>query len=221
MSLQSAQSGFRLFTAAGVLMGAAACLTLFVSCSTKSDTETQTPAMAAKDAAAAPAAAMTPVERGKYLVSTSACNDCHTPWIMGPTGPAPDMSRMLSGHPHDMPMPPPPAPSGPWQWAGAVTNTAYAGPWGISYAANLTPDEATGTGTWTEDMFMASIRTGKHWGRGRNIMPPMPWTAYKNMSDDDLKAIFAYLRTIPAINNAVPEWTPPAGGTEGGTGGGE
>jgi hypothetical protein len=157
---------------------------------------------------------MNPVDRGRYLVTTGACNDCHTPFHMTPSGPEPDMTRMLSGHPQDMELPPPPVPSGPWLWAGTGTNTAFAGPWGISYAANLTPDEATGIGTWTEEWFMASLRTGKHWGRGRDIHPPMPWPWYAQMTDEDLKAIFAYLKTIPPIENAVPAWTPPAGAGE-------
>jgi hypothetical protein len=90
------------------------------------------------------------VERGAYLVRTMGCNDCHTPWIMGPRGPEPDMSRALTGHPAEMVLPPPaPLPPGPWTWLGAATNMAFAGPWGVSFTANLTPD--TGLGNWTED----------------------------------------------------------------------
>ena len=150
-----------------------------------------------------------PVERGRYLVTAMACNDCHTPWQMGPQGPEPDMSRMLSGHPQDFVMPAPPAAmDGAWLWHGAATNTAFAGPWGISYAANLTPDEFTGLGMWTEENFIQTLRSGKHMGSAPPIMPPMPWPAYAQMSDADLKAIFAYLRTIPAISNHVPEKVP-------------
>src|SRR5437870_2909027 len=81
--------------------------------------------------------------RGAYLVTIGGCNDCHTPLKMGPKGPEPDRDRMLSGHPQSLVMTPPPkqAPNGPWMWSGAVTNTAFAGPWGISYARNLTPDK--------------------------------------------------------------------------------
>jgi hypothetical protein len=146
------------------------------------------------------------VKRGEYLVSTSGCHDCHTPWKMGPNGPEPDMSRMLSGHPEDLEVPPPPAPKdNVWIWSGAATNTAFAGPWGISYTMNLTPDRNTGIGIWTEDLFIRTIRSGRHWGHGRPILPPMPWTVYRNMTDEDLKAIFAYLRTIPPIVNHVPD----------------
>ena len=84
------------------------------------------------------------VARGAHLVKTMGCNDCHTPWKMGPKGPGPDMSRALTGHPEDVKLPAPPAlPPGPWTVVSAATNTAYAGPWGISFSANLTPDPET------------------------------------------------------------------------------
>lgn len=150
-----------------------------------------------------------PVKRGEYLVTVLACNDCHTPFKMGEQGPEPDMTKMLSGHPQDLKLPPPPKAVGPWQWFGAVTNTAFAGPWGISYATNLTPDEATGLGKWTEEMFIQTLRSGKHFGAARPIMPPMPWPAYAKLTDDDLKAIFAYLRTIPVIANQAPPYQEP------------
>ena len=149
-------------------------------------------------------------ERGKYLVTAMGCNDCHTPWKMGANGPEPDMTRMLSGHPHDMKMPAAPAGSGPWLWHGAATNTAFTGPWGVSYAANLTPDQNTGLGIWTEGMFVKAIRTGKHFGVSRPIMPPMPWPAFRNLNDEDLKSIYAYLRSVPPVKNLVPDYEPPA-----------
>jgi mono/diheme cytochrome c family protein len=146
------------------------------------------------------------VARGEYLVTIGGCNDCHTPFKMGPKGPEPDMSRMLSGHPQQVVMPPPPKlANGPWAWSGAITNTAFAGPWGISYARNLTPDQVSGTGIWTEEMFIKTIRTGRHWGVSRPILPPMPWFNYAKMSDDDLKAVWAYLRSIKPVRNEVPE----------------
>jgi hypothetical protein len=149
------------------------------------------------------------VERGKYLVTIMACNDCHTPFKMGPKGPEPDMTRMLSGHPEGMKLPPPPKPEGPWM-VSAVPNSAWAGPWGITYAANLTPDQNTGLGIWTEDMFVKAIRTGKHMATSREIQPPMPWQIYNVATDDDLKAIFAYLRSVPPIVNHVPDYEPPS-----------
>jgi hypothetical protein len=150
------------------------------------------------------------IERGKYLVTLMVCNDCHTPYKMGPKGPEPDMSRMLSGHPEQMKMPPPPKPVGPWIASIAATNTAFAGPWGISYTTNLTPDKNTGLGIWTEDMFVKAMKTGKHMGTAREIQPPMPWPWFSKATDEDLKAMFAYLRSIPPIVNHVPDWQPPS-----------
>jgi mono/diheme cytochrome c family protein len=168
-------------------------------------------------------AAMTPAERGKYLVAIASCNDCHTPLKMGPQGPEPDMSRMLAGHPAEMKMPPAPKMDMPWMAAGAATLTAWAGPWGISYTANLTPDSATGLGKWDETTFMLAIRNGKHIGTGRDILPPMPWQWIKQMTDEDLKAVYAYLRTIPAVHNQVPDAVvaPPPPGMGGAPGAGK
>jgi mono/diheme cytochrome c family protein len=160
---------------------------------------------------ASPKADADKLARGKYLVTVAGCNDCHTPWKMGPKGPEPDMSRMLSGHPQDANLPPPPKlPEGPWTVTAAQTNTAWSGPWGVSYTANLTPDRETGLGKWTQRNFTDTIRTGRHMGRGRQILPPMPIPMYKNFTDADLEAIFAYLQTIPAVSNRVPEPLPPA-----------
>jgi hypothetical protein len=147
-------------------------------------------------------------QRGQYLVSILGCNDCHTPWKMGPKGPEPDMAKMLSGHPESLKMPPPPKPVGPWTASIAAPFTAFAGPWGISYAANLTLDQNTGVGIWTEDLFVKAIKTGKHYGTSRDILPPMPWPSYRNMPESDLKAMFAYLKSIPAIPNHVPDSEP-------------
>lgn len=151
------------------------------------------------------------VARGAYLVRIMSCNDCHTPWKMGEKGPEPDMTRMLSGHPESLVMPPAPkSEAGPWIWAGAATNTAFAGPWGVSFTANLTPDPETGLGSWTEEMFIKALRTGRHQGIGRPILPPMPYPFIAAATDEDLKSIFAYLRSIPAIRNHVPQPVEPA-----------
>src|SRR5688572_7721203 len=152
-----------------------------------------------------------PVSRGKYIVSTAGCHDCHTPWHMTDKGPAPDFSRSLSGHPEGMEMPEAPAlPPGPWLVQIGATNTAFAGPWGVSFTANLTPDRDTGLGKWTARTFIDTIRTGRHLGRGRQVLPPMPIMVYQNFTDEDLTAIFSYLQTIPAVKNRVPEPRPPA-----------
>jgi len=150
------------------------------------------------------------IARGKYLVTTSGCHDCHTPWVLGPKGPEPDMTRALSGHPQDMVLPPPPKVEAPWVMTAAATNTAWAGPWGISYTANLTPDPETGLGKWTLRNFVETIRTGRHMGRGREVLPPMPVQVYRNWTDADFEAVFSYLQTVPAIRNRVPEPLPPA-----------
>lgn len=160
--------------------------------------------------AAGPRMASTADDRGRYLVSIMGCNDCHTPYKMGPAGPEPDMTRFLSGHPAKKTLAPAKISGSGWVWAGAETNTAFFGPWGTSYAPNLTPDAKTGLGSWTEKNFIDTVRSGKHLGIGRPILPPMPWPVYRNASDEDLKAIFAYLRTIPAIDNLAPESRPAA-----------
>jgi mono/diheme cytochrome c family protein len=163
----------------------------------------------AASAPAAPDAAK--IERGRYLVTLGSCNDCHTPWKMGPNGPAPDETRLLSGHPQDLVMPPvPELPPGPWLGLSAATNTAWAGPWGVSFTANLTPDPETGLGRWTEQQFIDTMRSGRRMGRGRELLPPMPWQSLTAATDQDLKAIFAYLQSLPAIKNQRPEPTPPA-----------
>ena len=157
------------------------------------------------------ASSSNPVERGRYLVTVLGCHDCHTPLKLGPDGPAPDMSRMLSGHPDSLVMPPPPTlPEGPWTVVAAGTSTAWSGPWGVSFTANLTPDAETGLGTWSWENFRDTIRTGRHLGRGRPILPPMPIPMYRNLTDEDLRAVFSYLQSIPPIDNRVPEPLPPA-----------
>jgi mono/diheme cytochrome c family protein len=144
------------------------------------------------------------IARGKYLVGYGDCIACHTPLKMGPNGPEPDSARMLSGHPQNAELPPPPKlDNTPW-FAATAGMTAWTGPWGISYAANLTSDKDTGIGFWTEDMFVKAMRTGKHMGHGRAILPPMPWHSIGTLSDEDLKAVYAYLQSVPAIANRVP-----------------
>ncbi len=176
-------------------------------------------ALAVTLAARAPAATADPaqigddpvLQRGAYLVNVGGCHDCHSPMRPGPAGPEHDPARLLSGHPETLVLPPPPPlDNAAWAWAGSGSNTAFAGPWGVSYAMNLTPDPDTGLGKWTEETFIGALRTGKHLGVSRPIMPPMPWMNYGRMSDDDLKAMFAYLRTVPAVRNRVPDWQPPA-----------
>lgn len=146
------------------------------------------------------------IERGGYLVAFGGCNDCHTPWnIDGATGmPYPDMSRMLSGHPRSAPDPVGSIGPGDIALIGP-SFTSFAMPFGIVYSLNLTPDIDTGSGTWTEEMFLGIFRKARHLGGdGRTVLPPMPWPAVASLTDEDLLAIFAYLRSIPPIVNAVP-----------------
>jgi hypothetical protein len=161
-------------------------------------------ARATATATTAPAPAAEAIARGKYLVTFGSCHDCHTPFKLGPKGPEPDMSRALSGHPAALGVPAQPKLPEGWVWAGTGTNTAFAGPWGISFTANLTPDKNTGLGNWTEEQFIMALRTGRHEGKGRPILPPMPYPFVGSLNDADLKAVFAYLRSIPAIDNKVP-----------------
>jgi cytochrome c553 len=152
------------------------------------------------------------VARGKYLVQLGGCTDCHTRKAMTERGPVDDKAMMFAGHPEGLILPPPEQQAGPW---GAATAgmTAWTGPWGVSYAANLTPDRDTGMGSWTEAMFLQAMRTGKHMGDGRPILPPMPWQPLAEAHEDDLKAIYAYLRSLPPIKNRVPEPQPPVAAT--------
>ena len=160
-------------------------------------------------APAAQPGAHTEVERGRYLINSAGCMDCHTPLKNGPHGPQPDASRAYSGHPQDLSLPAPPAlPPGPWMVVVAATNTAWAGPWGVSFTANLTPDPETGLGNWSAQDFINTLRKGRHLGVGRPLLPPMP-ASFGQMTDQDLKAMFAYLKSLPPIRNRVPAPLPP------------
>ena len=151
------------------------------------------------------------LKRGEYLVTISGCHDCHTPLATGPDGPAPDMKRALSGHPEGFPVSAPAVVPQPWMGAFTPTLTAWSGPWGVSFAANLTLDPETGVlRDFTEQQVIQTMRTGRHQGQGRQILPPMPWQNFAQMTDDDLKAVFAYLRQVTPVRNKVPDPLPPA-----------
>ena len=150
---------------------------------------------------------------GHHLVPVGGCNDCHTPKKMGPHGPEFDSTLMLSGHPAGMPKID--VDRKAMEKKGLVVTmdlTEWVGPWGVSYAANLTPDP-TGTGNWTIENFMLALREGKAKGlaASRTLLPPMPWNEVtKHYKDDEIKAIFAYLRTVKPVSNNVPAPLPPA-----------
>lgn len=151
------------------------------------------------------------VKRGEYLVTTMGCNDCHSPKQMGVNGPEIIPELLLSGYPADRPV---------MKFDTTWTNkgfaifypdlTAGAGPWGVSFAANLTPD-VTGIGTWTEEQFKKALTEGKFKGLDgtRMLLPPMPWFNLTQLTDHDTKAIFAYLKSIPPVRNVVPAPIPP------------
>jgi len=151
------------------------------------------------------------IKWGEHLVLVGACHDCHTPKKMTPMGPVLDTARWLSGHPADMPRIE--INRKEIESKGlAVTGdlTEWIGAWGVSFTANLTPDD-TGIGNWTEEQFMRALREGKYKGlpNSRPLLPPMPWEMYKNLTDDEIKAIFAYLKSIKPVSNVVPPPVPP------------
>ena len=155
------------------------------------------------------------VKRGEYLVTVGGCNDCHSPKIMTPLGPEPDPKRLLSGHPAADPLPAitDKRMVAPGQWALFSQDlTVAVGPWGTSFSANLTPDD-TGLGAWNFDQFKKAIREGKSKGLDgtRPLLPPMPWFNFAKMTDDDLLAVFSYLKSLPPVKNPVPNPLPPGG----------
>jgi len=155
------------------------------------------------------------VDWGKHLVATGGCNDCHTPKKMSDKGPVDDLDLMLSGHPSQLPAPslmPAQLKAG---LAATQDLTAWIGPWGTSYSANLTPD-STGIGAWNEQQFITCIRQDVFKGivGSRPLMPPMPVAGVNNYTDDELKAVFAYLKSIKPIHNVVPDYQPPSGASK-------
>jgi hypothetical protein len=146
------------------------------------------------------------VNHGKYLVTVMGCNDCHSPKRMGANGPEVIPELMLSGYPSDRPI---------VKFEDKMIKTGFAmfypdltaaaGPWGVSFAANLTPDE-TGIGTWTEEQFKNAFMHGKYMGLEgtRMLLPPMPWFNFTSLTNDDAHAIFMYLKSIKPVKNAVP-----------------
>lgn len=148
------------------------------------------------------------IARGKYLAeSVAACGHCHTPR----KGAEPDMTMHLAGHPASAPAPKSAAVDLIMKEGIFIsvspTMTAFSGPWGVSFAGNLTPDKETGLGAWTKDQFIRSMRTGKHKGNpdGRAVLPPMPWKHYQTMSEQDLSDMWAYFQSLKPIRNAAPK----------------
>jgi cytochrome c553 len=150
------------------------------------------------------------IRRGQYLVTIMGCNDCHSPKVMTPRGPELDSSRLFSGHPETMALPPLDT-TELKSWVLFNQNlTAFAGPWGVTYASNLSSDES-GIGNWTEEQWFKALREGKYKGMDntRPLLPPMPWQMIGKASDEDLRAIFAFLKSTKPVENRVPAPVPP------------
>lgn len=152
------------------------------------------------------------IARGEYLVNFGGCNDCHSPKIYTDLGPIPDTTRLLAGHFGGLNIPKvDTSVIGPGKWYLSNGDlTAWVGPWGISFSANLTPDVSTGIGGWNVEVFIRAMRNGLHLGAGRPILPPMPFMGLAGLKDEDLKSVFAYLKSIKPISNKVPEPVPPS-----------
>ena len=185
---------------------------LLSKCNTDNDSTQNTGNITSDSTAESYGGYKTPEEWGHHIVTIVGCGDCHTPKKMSAMGPVPDMDLDLSGHPANMPSPD--IDRKQIESKGlAVTNdlTAWVGPWGISYAANITSDSTTGIGNWTEDQFILCLRKGKYMGleKARDLLPPMPWQGFKEMTDGELKAVFAYLKSTKPIHNIVPQPAPP------------
>jgi len=144
------------------------------------------------------------VKRGEYLVTVLGCNDCHSAKKFGPAGPVIDSATMLGGFIASNGVPKASKVNGPWMLF-APDLTAAVGSWGMSFAANISSDD-TGIGTWSEEQFFRVLREGKYKGlsNSRNLLPPMPWQGYKKLPDDEIRAIFAYLKSTKPVKNIVP-----------------
>jgi len=146
------------------------------------------------------------VKRGSYLVNSMGCDDCHSPKIFTPTGFEIDMEHRFSGHlsPSKLGKPNTGVIKDGYMLF-ALDLTSAVGPWGQSYAANISSDP-TGIGNWTEEQFFRALREGKSKGlkESRPLLPPMPWFVYKNLNDTDIRAIFAFLKSTKPVENRVP-----------------
>jgi hypothetical protein len=146
------------------------------------------------------------IKKGEYLVTIAGCHDCHSPKEMSPQGPMVIPGLMLSGYPAERPLPKADAEVIKKGWSLINEDfTAYAGMWGVSFGANLTSDQ-TGIGNWIEENFKRAMKEGKYKGieGSRMLLPPMPWTNFMKMTDEDVRAIFLYLKSTKPVSNVVP-----------------
>src|SRR6266853_5119905 len=138
------------------------------------------------------------IARGKYLMTIGACNDCHSPKLDPQQHP--DPKRPFSGRPQTTQAPS----QTTTEIHASLDLTAWAGPWGVSYGANLSPDPETGLKKrYTEASFIKTLRTGKK-PEGEDLQPPMPWELYKVFSDDDIKAIRNNVKSAAPAKPAAP-----------------
>ncbi|MFN8252803.1 MAG: diheme cytochrome c-553 [Ferruginibacter sp.] len=175
------------------VIAASLLVTVFYACSNPAATKT-------------PAVAEDPVKRGEYLVTIMGCDDCHSPKKMGPHGPEIIAERRFSGFPADFTPPQLDSNATKNGWVSLWADlTSAVGPWGQTFAANITSD-TTGIGTWTEAQFKKAFTEGKYKGldNTRPLMPHMPWQNYRNIKEEDVKAIFAFLKSTKPVNNVVP-----------------
>lgn len=148
------------------------------------------------------------IKLGGYLVNAIGCEDCHSPKKFGPNGPEVIPELRFSGHSANAPLPKADTMTAKKGWIlFAPDLTAAVGLWGMSFSANITSDQ-TGIGNWTEEQFFRALRQGKSKGlaESRPLLPPMPWQQYRNLKDQDIKAIFAFLKSTKPVENRVPEW---------------
>jgi len=146
------------------------------------------------------------IKRGEYLVNAIGCDDCHSPKIVGPTGFEIIPETRFGGYPSTRQLQKVDKQNlkKGWMLFGPDLTSAV-GPWGMSFAANISSD-ATGIGNWKEAQFIKALREGKSKGLdgSRPLLPPMPWFVYKNFTDEDLKSIFAFLKSTKPVHNVVP-----------------
>ena len=147
------------------------------------------------------------VKRGEYLAHISGCIHCHTPKMMTPMGPIPDTSRLLAGYISNATQNPISEDAFSKGWLlYNMEGTSLATPMFTSYSANITSDE-TGIGNWSYENFKTAITKGKYKGipTGRDLLPPMPWQDFQHFKEDDIQAIYAFLKSTKPVRNIVPE----------------
>jgi hypothetical protein len=147
------------------------------------------------------------VKRGDQIIRIAGCRDCHSPKEMTSAGLVETVGLSFSGYPakrHVIPIGSVLIRQG-WVMYNSDCTMAV-GPWGVSFASNLTPD-STGIGSWKLENFRLAIKEGRFKGVAENrlLLPPMPWRNYANMTDFDVEAIFAFLNSMPPVHNNVPQ----------------